>query len=215
MSSSIAGVSEGRRRRLTPEQRRSQLLEVGAAMFAARPYEEVRMEDVAAQAGVSRALMYRYFPAKRDFFAAIFKADSERLLAASEFDTGVPVAEQVVAGLNAHLDYFSAHRHNILTANRGALAGDPAVQAIISDQLVIIRNRMLDLMGQGGHSRQVASAALDGWLAFVRAVCVAWLQDGQLSRSEVLGLCLRALGGILADRIDLDNAAFGRRLPPS
>ena len=215
MSSNLVGVSEDRRRRLTPQQRRNQLLDVGAAMFVAHTYEEVRMEDVAAQAGVSRALMYRYFPTKRDFFAAIFKADSERLLAASEFGTDVPIAEQIVAGLNAHLDYFSAHKHNILTANRGALAGDPTVQAIISDQLVTIRNRMLDLMGQGGHSRQVASAALDGWLAFVRAVCVDWLQADQLSRNEVLDLCLRALGGILADRIDLDNMAFDRQQPPS
>ena len=68
-------------------------------MFVSHTYEEVRMEDVAAQAGVSRALMYRYFPTKRDFFAAIFKADSEQLLAASEFGTDVPIAEQIVAGL--------------------------------------------------------------------------------------------------------------------
>ena len=70
-------------------------------------------------------------------------------------------------------------------------------------------------MGQGGHPRQVASAAFDGWLAFVRAVCVDWLQADQLSRNEVLDLCLRALGGILTDRIDLDNMVFDRQQPPS
>jgi AcrR family transcriptional regulator len=203
-------------RRLTPERRRDQLLDVGAEMFTEHPYEDVLMEDVAARAGVSRGLVYRYFPGKRDFFAAIFKRDSVRLLAASEIDAGLPMADQVLAGLEAHLDYFVAHEHNILTANRGALSGDPTVQAIISDELATLRDRMLDALGQQGHPRQVASVALHGWLAFVRAVCVEWLQRPQLSRVEVRDLCFRTLAGIFAGQVDLDqpvregeNAATG------
>jgi AcrR family transcriptional regulator len=158
-------------RRLTPDQRRHELVDVGAEMFARQPYEDVLMEDVATRAGVSRALMYHYFPAKRDFFAAIFKRDSERLLAASEIDPGLPMGEQVLAGLNAHLDYFEAHKYNILTANRGALAGDPLVQAIISDELATLHNRILDATGLHGHDfswpRWRCTA---GWLSFVRSV---------------------------------------------
>ena len=128
MSSNLVGVSEDRRRRLTPQQRRNQLLDVGAAMFVAHTYEEVHMEDVAAQAGVSRALMYRYFPTKRDFFAAIFKADSETCWRRASSAPTCQSPSKLWSCLNAHLDYFSAHKHNILTANRGALAGDPTVR---------------------------------------------------------------------------------------
>ncbi|MER6950126.1 TetR/AcrR family transcriptional regulator [Nonomuraea sp. NPDC000554] len=194
-----------RRRRLAPEQRRGQLLDVGAAMFAEHPYEDVLMEDIAARAGVSRGLLYRYFPGKRELFAAIFKRDSDRLLAASRIDPGLPMAEQVKAGLDAHLDYFAAHKHNILTANRGALAGDPAIQAIISDELATLRNRLLDALGEEKRAREVASAALHGWLAFVRAVCVEWLQHSRPSRDEVRDLCLRALGGLFPAQTGLDR----------
>jgi AcrR family transcriptional regulator len=190
---------------LTPEQRRSQLLEVGAEMFVEHPYEDVLMEDVAQRAGVSRGLMYHYFPGKREFFAAIFKRDSDRLVAASEFDANLPLADQVLAALDAHLDYFTAHKHNILTANRGALAGDPTIQAIISDQLATLRTRMLDTLGQHGHARQLVSVALDGWMAFVRAVCVEWLQRAELSRDEVRELCFRTLRDILAAQVELDQ----------
>ena len=160
------------------------------------------MEDVAARAGVSRALVYHYFASKRDLFAAIFARDSERLLAASTIDTALPLAEQVLAGLEAHLDYFTTHRRNILTVNRGALAGDPTLQAIVSDELATLRNRVLDATGTAGHARQLVSLAVHGWLAFVRAVCVEWLERDEATRDEVRDLCVRALNDLLAAQID-------------
>ena len=54
------------RRRLEPQQRREQLLDTAAAMFAETPYEDVYVEDIATRAGVSRALLYHHFPSKRD-----------------------------------------------------------------------------------------------------------------------------------------------------
>lgn len=50
------------RRRLTPEDRRAELLDFGTQLFGERHYDDVRMDEVAEQAGVSRALLYRYFP---------------------------------------------------------------------------------------------------------------------------------------------------------
>jgi hypothetical protein len=35
-----------------------------------------------------------------------------------------------------------------------------------------------------------------GWLAFVRDVCLEWLQDGAVDRDQVRELCLRALAGV-------------------
>jgi len=185
-------------RRLTPDRRRSQLLDVGAAMFAAEAYEQVLMEDVAARAGVSRALVYRYFPSKRDLFAAIFERATQRLLEASAIDPELPFDEQVLAGLDAHLDYFAANRRTILTVNRGALAGDPRVQAIVSEELATLRTRVLDATDPHGRDRTVVSLALHGWLAFIRAVCVEWLERDEVSRDDVRDMCVRALAGVLA-----------------
>ena len=47
------------RRWLKPEERRNELLDVGAEFFATRPYDEVLIEDIAAHVGVSRAPLYR------------------------------------------------------------------------------------------------------------------------------------------------------------
>lgn len=191
--SSSFGAMPAPRRRLSPDDRRSQLLDVGAEMFAAQPYEEVLMEDVAAAAGVSRALMYRYFSSKPVFFTAIFQRASDRLLEATESDGTLSLAESVEAGLDAHFDYFEANARTILVANRGPLSGDPTVQGIVAEELAVLRQRMLDVSGLGGHDRTLAATALSGWLAFVRSVCVEWLTDQELSRQEVRALCLRTL----------------------
>jgi len=62
------------RRRLSPDARRTELLTLGAEVFGQRPYDEVRIDEISERAGVSRALMYHYFPDKRAFFAAVVRA---------------------------------------------------------------------------------------------------------------------------------------------
>ncbi|SDM58116.1 TetR/AcrR family transcriptional regulator [Allokutzneria albata] len=185
-----------RRRRLDPAERRAELLDAGARLFAAKPYEDVLMEDIAEQAGISRALLYRYFPTKRDLFAAIYRQAAERLLAASEFDPDLPVAEQVSAALDAHLDYFAANGHAILAANRD-LAGDQVIQAIIDEELATLRQRVLDAAGFDERIREVVTAVLTSWLVFVRTLCVDWLANRAYSRERLRAVCLGALWGAL------------------
>lgn len=187
--------------RLVPDERRNQLLDLGAREFAGRAYEDVRMADVAARAGVTRGLVYQYFPTKRHLFAAIYQRASDRLLVSAEFVAEEPIGEQVVAALDAHLDFFVANARTVLAANRGALAGDPVIQGIISDELSVIRQRLLDAIGFQDHQRVLASAALAGWLSFVRTVCVDWLaQQPQIfSRDELRDMCLRTLASALGE----------------
>jgi AcrR family transcriptional regulator len=199
----MASSSVGRR--LAPHARRDQILDVGAQQFAARPYEQVHIADVAAIAGISRALVYRYFPTKRDLFAAVYRRASERLLAASELVPGLTLIEQILAGLDAHFEFFVENARTVLVANRGALAGDPAIEGIISDELAELRKLMLDASGLRDRARVLASIALSGWLAFVRAVCVEWLGDPDqtLTREDVRKMCLSAL----LSALDVDTAS--------
>lgn len=184
------------RRRLRPEERRNELLDVGAGFFATQPYDEVLMEDIAAQAGVSRALLYKYFPGKRELFAAIYRRAADRLLDSAQLAPELPLADAVAAGLDAHIDYFATHRLTVLAANR-TLAGDPLIQAIIDDELAVLRARLLDAAGFTGRARDMASAVLRAWLVFVREMCVEWLEGEKIKRDEVRAACLRTLSAAL------------------
>ncbi len=192
------------RRRLDPAQRRAQLLDVGARLFAAKPYDEVLMEDVAAQAGVSRALLYKHFPTKRDLFEGVYRAAVDNLVAVTDFQSDAPLIDQVVAGLDAHFDYFVANRNTVLAANR-TLAGDPVIQALIVDEISLLRQRIVDASELDHHARALVSTALAGWLMFVRMVCVEWLATEAFSRDELRDMCLGALLGALGGTTDLSQ----------
>jgi len=190
-SSRVTGVTG--RRRLEPQERREQLVDIGAAMFAEKPYEDVYVEDIAARADVSRALMYRYFPTKRDLYIAILKRASGRFLARLSPDPQRPLAEQLVDGLEVHIQSFVDHPFEAIAINRGALSNDPAIQAIIAEELNVVGQRLVDQLVAEGRPRDVIEIAVEGWLAFVRAACVKWIQSQNISRADLADICLSAL----------------------
>ncbi|MFI6054335.1 TetR/AcrR family transcriptional regulator [Streptomyces violascens] len=192
------------RRRLSPDERRKELLDVGAHLFAAKPYDDVLMEDVAERAGISRALLYRYFPNKSALFAAIYRQAADRLLDGTPIDPAESLLEQLSAGLDVHFDYFAANRHTVLAANR-VLAGDPAIQTIINDELAELSRRVLDATGLEGPARDTVSAVLTSWLVFVRALCVDWLTNEAFSRAELHDMSVGALLGALGAVTDVDR----------
>src|SRR6478609_3723901 len=194
------------RRRLTPDQRRAQLLAVGAELFAEQPYEAVLMEEVAERAGVSRALLYRHFPGKRELFAAVYQQAADRLLAATRIDPGETLVRQLAQGLDAHLDYFVANRHAVLAANR-VLAGDQVVRTIMAEELDALRVRLLAVLPLAGEdTRATVSAVLKSWLVFVQVLCVDWLAEPACSRSELRDVCIGALLGALRPLLPVDPA---------
>jgi AcrR family transcriptional regulator len=185
------------RRRLEPQQRREHLLDTGAALFAEKPYEDVLMEDIATRAGVSRALLYHYYPSKRDLYLALFKRASTRFLARVTIDAQLPLAEQLGTALEAHIQSFVDHPFEALTINRGALSDDPVIQAIVNEELNVVGQRLVDQLVADGRLRDATEIAVEGWLAFVRAVCVKWIESQNISRADLTEMCLSAFGGIL------------------
>ncbi|GGS79632.1 TetR family transcriptional regulator [Streptomyces tanashiensis] len=194
------------RRRLSPAARRAQLLEVAARLFAALPYDEVLMEDVAERAGVSRALLYQYFPGKRELFAALYQEASEQLLARTRLDPADTLVEQLTQGLDTHIEYFAANRNTVLAANR-VLAGDVLVQTIITGELDALRARLLGVLPLADdRTRAAVSGALKSWLVFVQVLCVDWLTHETCTRTELRDVCVGAVVGALRPLLDEDPA---------
>ncbi|MFI2232038.1 TetR/AcrR family transcriptional regulator [Nocardia testacea] len=193
------------RRRLAPDERRGLLLDAGERLFAERAYDDVLMEDVAAAAGVSRALLYRHFPNKRELFAEIYRRATAQLLADTVLDSQRPLADQLAAALDVHFDYFEANAHSVIAANR-QLAGDPTVQAIIWGELGELRHRMVDVTGLTGRERDLASSVLMSWLTFVRVLTVDWLEQRSCTRERLRDICLGALAGALGPILARDES---------
>ncbi|MFE4756670.1 TetR/AcrR family transcriptional regulator [Streptomyces mirabilis] len=195
---------ERTRRRMSTEERREQLLSVGARLFSESPYDEVWIEQVAEIAGVSRGLLYHYFPTKRDFFAAVVERESERMLRLTAAVPGTPVREQLSAGLDTFLAYVEAHAHGFRAFHRADAAGDQAVRRVYQRALAAQEQQILaaldadpDVPG-GIEDRPELRIAVRGWLAFTTAVCLEWLRGAELTREQLRDLCARALLGAIA-----------------
>ena len=185
------------RKRLSPAERRTQLLTVGTRLFATRPYDDVGIDEVADLAGVSQGLMYHYFSSKRDFFAEIIRLESARMLETTAPDTSLPIARQVGDGLRAYIHHVDTHEHGIRAINRGAMSADDGIQTIVSDELRVQQERILDALGPAARDDPATRLAVRGWIAFVRATCIDWVDERSVDADTVHDICMRALDGLV------------------
>lgn len=112
-----------KRTRLDPAQRRAQLIDLGARMLAERPLEQISVEDIADQAGVSRGLLFHYFASKSEFHLAIVRHSSEQMLQRtepSESDDPMLTLRSVLA---SYVDYVTENRNTYVSLLRGPPAG--------------------------------------------------------------------------------------------
>src|SRR6202451_619073 len=67
------------RKRMTGKERREQLLNIGRRLFAERGFEGTSIEEIAAQAGVSKPVVYEHFGGKEGLYAVVVDREVERL----------------------------------------------------------------------------------------------------------------------------------------
>jgi AcrR family transcriptional regulator len=71
-------------RRLSPEERLPLILDAALAEFADRGYGGARMAAVAARAGITKSLIYHYFPSKAELFKATIRSYTQQIFAKAE-----------------------------------------------------------------------------------------------------------------------------------
>src|SRR5947207_15353564 len=89
--------------RLENDERRRRLLELGADLFTRNAYDEISMAQIAREAGISKALLYHYFPSKQDYFLATLASGAEELRRRVEPDPHLPPADALSAAVDAYL----------------------------------------------------------------------------------------------------------------
>ena len=97
------------RRRLSGPQRRASLLDASVTVFARRGYEAARIDEIAAEADVSKALIYEHFPGKRELYAEIVRDGTEEALSrvSAAVSPGSVGGELLEATLVAFLDFVA------------------------------------------------------------------------------------------------------------
>jgi len=187
-------VATGTRIRLDPEARRAQLVALGLEMLSTRSLDQLAIEDIAAAAGISRGLLFHYFPSKRDFHEAVVRAAAADLLRCTEPDRSLPYIEQLRSGVESFVDYVVENRDSYVSLLRGAAGGDINLQAIFDETRSVIAARVIDGLGDEVVPDRVR-LAVRGWVAFGEEVILGWLSepDPLLDRAGLVDMVHDAL----------------------
>jgi AcrR family transcriptional regulator len=196
------------RRRLSPEDRRAELLALGAEVFGQRPYDDVRVDEIAERAGVSRALMYHYFPDKRAFFAAVVKGEADQLFETTNTPPtpGQNLFEETRDGVLAYMQYHQEHPHAAWAAYVGLGRSDPVLLGIDDEakdrQMEHIMSRIMEVDGPGTELEPDVECHLriviHGWLALTFEVCRQRIIHPKTDADHLSNACAHALLDALA-----------------
>ena len=188
-------MAEPSYRRLDVDERRRQLLERGAELFTSHRYDELSMSRIAAEVGISKSLLYHYFPSKQAFFEATLGAWAEELRARTEPDPDLPPVEQLTASLGAFLALIEensvAYRQLMSSAT-----STPQIRDLVDQVRRQTAARILDGIYPDGAPPK-ARTAVSGWLWFMDGACLDWIEHRDLDRDELRDLLLGTLMGSL------------------
>ena len=166
-------IEEERTRRLTAAARRAQLVEVGRAVFAKRGYEAVSMEEIAAQAKVSKPIVYEHFGGKEGLYAVIVDREVEHIVSriVAAIGSGSP-RERLEQAVVAFLTYVKERPDGFAMLLRDApqskRTGEmPALMYDLADRVGDIFTDQFRKAGYDAKAAPIYAHALVGMVAFV------------------------------------------------
>src|SRR3954463_5000015 len=121
------------RTRLTPDQRRGQLLDLGVRLLATRSLDELSIDVLAEEAGISRGLLYHYFGSKQAFHEAVVRHAADDLIAQTTPPTGADPMERLLTSVTAYVDYVIDNHAGYVSLVKAAAGGNESLRAIYED----------------------------------------------------------------------------------
>jgi AcrR family transcriptional regulator len=150
-------MSSPTRRRLTAEERRTGILDAALAVFSARGFHSSSIDDIAREAGISKALIYEHFDSKQGLYADLLERNADELfeslasaLAGVEVESG---AARLATGLDAFFTFVEERRDAWRILFRDV--ADPETSAVLARILEQVTGVVAALIAQdpGARSR--------------------------------------------------------------
>ncbi|MGK5629051.1 TetR/AcrR family transcriptional regulator [Streptomyces sp. URMC 123] len=176
-------------RRMSVAARRAQLLTAALELFAHRAPEDVSLDDVALAAGVSRPLVYRYFPGGKPqlYEAALRSAADELELCFSEPYSG-PLSRRLGRALDRYLAFVDEHDAGFTALLQGGSVAETSRTCAIVDEVRrsaaerILLHLGVDVEEPAPRLRMMVRT----WISAVEAASLIWLDEGKRPPAEDL-----------------------------
>jgi AcrR family transcriptional regulator len=178
------------RRRLDPDARRAQMVQAGLDLIKDRPFDQVRAAEVAKAIGVTKGLVFHYFPSNKDLQVEIARAAAKELVAELVTDPALPNDQRLAAGLEAFIDYIERNPDSYVAVARGAGANGQLLEVYEECRRDIVQ-LIFDALGLTDPPPALR-IGMRGWIAGVEEAVIQWLDGRPIPRVELIDLLRKA-----------------------
>jgi AcrR family transcriptional regulator len=200
-------MSTDRRTRLTPDERRAQLVALGVALLAEAPLDELTIDTLSERAGVSRALLFHYFGSKQGLHREVVRTARDSMLHATEPVPELPPLDRLRDTLSRIVRFVRDHRGTFYSLVRGVASGDSEVRAVVEEAREEQAGRVVAaFLELGVPDTPLLRIALRSWVAFAEEALIESALGTDLPADEIVGFLERSARGVVAA---LDPDAVG------
>lgn len=183
------------RTRLSPDDRRRQLLGIGLRMLVEKPIQDLSIDAVAAEAGISRSLLFHYFPTKTDYYDAVVGAAVRRVVRNVSPDEGAAPEVALRQFIERFYAQIERRRPFYLALVFGSGSLSLGSEGVDSLRMTAAR-RVMAAVGVD----ESALPAVHGWAAYVEDRAVRWSGTSKAHRAKLaaeVDHCAQALHALL------------------
>jgi AcrR family transcriptional regulator len=166
----LNSVSDTVRRRLRADDRRRQLVGIGLSRIVDTPIQDLSMDEIATEAGISRGLLFHYFPTKTDFYLACIAAAGRRILRTTAPDEDDDGPAQVRGMVTAMVEQIDRRRAFYLTLVHGSGVADPRLAEVHESVRSVSTDRVVAALHLDAALHEVVHA----WWAYVEDRALTW-----------------------------------------
>ncbi|MEU8955650.1 TetR/AcrR family transcriptional regulator [Streptomyces sp. NPDC048518] len=187
-------MTTGVRRRMGVEERREQLIGVALELFSHRSPDDVSIDEIAAAAGISRPLVYHYFPGKLSLYEAALRRAAEDLAGRFVEPHEGPLGARLLRVMGRFLAFVDEHGPGFSALMRGG----PAVSAggAYAPEAVSTTNALIDSVRQAAYDQILAHLGITdpparlelvvrSWISLAESTALIWLDGRRIPRAEL------------------------------
>ncbi|WHM38996.1 TetR/AcrR family transcriptional regulator [Streptomyces sp. BPTC-684] len=181
-------MTTGVRRRMGVEERRRQLIGVALELFSHRSPDDVSIDEIAAAAGISRPLVYHYFPGKQSLYEAALRLAADELAGRFVEPREGPLGARLLRVMGRFFDFVEGHGPGFAALMRGG----PAASAVGSTTA----NAMIDEVRHAAYLQILAhldvqdpparlELVVRSWVSLAESTALIWLDGRRIPRAEL------------------------------
>ncbi len=167
------------------EERRQQLIGVALDLFSRRSPDEVSIDEIASAAGISRPLVYHYFPGKLSLYEAALQRAADDLAARFAEPARGPLGTRLLRVMGRYFDFVDEHGPGFSALMRGGPAvGSSRTNALVDSVRQAAYDQILSHLGVSDPPARL-ELVVRSWISLAESTALIWLDGRRIPRAEL------------------------------